>query len=84
MYALPQQLWDLDNGDVIRTFDDHNSQISCLQWHPTNPHLFLSTSINGSAFQWDKRVAGVHVVEFKLPDKTPPWILSVGQILVGF
>ncbi|KNE66166.1 hypothetical protein AMAG_10415 [Allomyces macrogynus ATCC 38327] len=69
--------WDLNSGVPIRTYAGHIAQISSAQWHPTQPHMFLASAVNGRCGQWDTRVPGdLPVVKFPLPEKTPPWILS--------
>ncbi|KAI9216147.1 WD40-repeat-containing domain protein [Blastocladiella britannica] len=85
--------WDLNTGQQISripaaaTTDPTadavvppliRSQVSALQWHPTDPNLVLVTQSAGQVSLLDMRVPpGSPAVEFGMPAKTPPWALSV-------
>ncbi|KAI9175328.1 Transcription factor spt8 [Blastocladiella emersonii ATCC 22665] len=68
--------WDLNTGAPVFKLTSHVSQISSISAHPRDPNLYLSTAINGTAYQWDVRSPTRPASAFHLPEKTPPWTLS--------
>lgn len=52
------RLWDKRSTEGMKAklrFKSHKSCVTALQWHPTNAHLFLSSSHDGSLKLWDIR-----------------------------
>lgn len=43
-------------------------------------NIILTTSIDGNAFVWDRRVPNGVARKLLLPDRTPPWCLSVSFV----
>ncbi|RCH92078.1 Transcription factor spt8 [Rhizopus azygosporus] len=79
--------WDLNQGAIIRSYDGHSSQLSSAEYQPIytpedvdytwdkkNPNIFLTTSVDGGCFIWDKREKDPR--KLPLPNGTPPWCLS--------
>lgn len=89
--------WDLNTGDIIRSYDGHCSQLSCAQfqpmyapnvpetmgendtqlWNQKNQNTLMTTSIDGQSLIWDRREPSKAARKLKVPDRTPPWCLSV-------
>jgi transcriptional activator SPT8 len=42
-----------------------------------DPNIMLTTSIDGNCLVWDRREPTAAARRLNLPDKTPPWCLSV-------
>ena len=47
------------------------------EWDQKNPNIFMTTSFDGQCFIWDRREPEKDVTKLGLPDRTPPWCLSV-------
>ncbi|KAG0165088.1 Transcription factor spt8 [Apophysomyces sp. BC1015] len=46
-------------------------------WDQKNPNILLTTSIDGQCLIWDRREPSKDANRLGLPEKTPPWCLSV-------
>ncbi|KAJ2294962.1 Transcription factor spt8 [Coemansia sp. RSA 2706] len=73
--------WDLNVGRLARAFSGHTSQISSVEFQPTNTEsratpLLLTASIDGQCLLWDMRAPHALPQHFLLPKKTPPWATS--------
>lgn len=94
--------WDLNTGSIVRSYDGHNSQLSCAlfqplyspyvpdtlddeqqgpRWNERNQNVFMTTSIDGQCLLWDRREPDKDARKLKVPDRTPPWCLSVSILL---
>ncbi|CAO3650405.1 unnamed protein product [Cunninghamella blakesleeana] len=73
----------IDNTTTNTPNDSNNSNNNnndpSLLWDQKDPNIFLSTSIDGQCYLWDKRVDKeiVNTNKLNIPDKKiPPWCLS--------
>jgi len=48
--------WDVDTGDVLKTFTDHTGDVMSLATNPENSSLFVSGSVDTTAKIWDLRL----------------------------
>lgn len=48
-------LWDVNDGKVLQTFDDHKGDVMSLSICPNNRNLFVSGSVDTTARVWDIR-----------------------------
>ncbi|KAI8887143.1 WD40 repeat-like protein, partial [Backusella circina FSU 941] len=61
---------------VMPTNTDEPVDTSELVWDEKDPHLLMTTSIDGQCLLWDRREPEKDARRLKLPDRTPPWCLS--------
>jgi len=47
--------WDIETGEVLRTFKDHTGDVMSLAINPTNPDIFVSGSVDSTTRIWDIR-----------------------------
>ena len=47
--------WDVEQGEAINTFGDHNGDVMSLAISPTDEHVFVSGSCDSTAKVWDIR-----------------------------
>jgi len=47
--------WDIENGEVINTFSEHNGDVMSLAISPSNANVFVSGSVDSTAKVWDIR-----------------------------
>jgi len=47
--------WDIESGEVLKTFSDHKGDVMSLSISPSNPNLFVSGSVDSTAKIWDVR-----------------------------
>jgi len=48
-------LWDVESGEVLKTFSDHKGDVMSLDISPTNNNLFVTGSVDATAKVWDIR-----------------------------
>lgn len=48
-----------------------------LLWNNKNPNIMLTTSVDGQCLLWDRREPTQAAKRLPIPDRTPPWCLSV-------
>lgn len=48
--------WDVNSGDVVKTFTDHTGDVMSVAISPENSNLFVSGSVDTTAKIWDLRV----------------------------
>lgn len=64
---------DKDTSTTSNTDQPSSSQV----FEEKDENIFLTTSFDGQCFIWDRREPESAVRKLGLPDKTPPWCLSV-------
>jgi len=47
--------WDIEKGEVIKTFSDHRGDVMSLSISPSNSNVFVSGSVDTTAKVWDIR-----------------------------
>lgn len=47
--------WDLESGEVLNTFSDHQGDVMSLAISPDNKNVFVSGSVDATAKVWDIR-----------------------------
>lgn len=47
--------WDVEKGEVLKTFSDHTADVMSLCVSPTNSNIFVSGSVDTTARVWDIR-----------------------------
>ncbi|KAJ8660631.1 hypothetical protein O0I10_003679 [Lichtheimia ornata] len=60
------RLWDTESRACAATFMGHSSSLRSIDWHPTNPNLLVSSSMDGSFMMWDLRHKQIKVHKDKL------------------
>lgn len=48
--------WDVNTGDVLKTFNDHTGDVMSISISPENSNIFVSGSVDGTAKIWDLRI----------------------------
>jgi len=48
-------LWDIESGEVLKTFSQHHGDVMSLAICPTNQNVFVSGSVDTTAKVWDIR-----------------------------
>lgn len=51
-----------------------------LLWNQRNQNILMTTSIDGQCLLWDRREPEKDARRLKVPDRTPPWCLSVSNM----
>ncbi|MDA1139543.1 MAG: WD40 repeat domain-containing protein [Planctomycetota bacterium] len=64
------RLWDVDSGEVIRTFTGHTSMVNCIAWHPERASVATGSGLfrgaDCSARVWDiSSGETIHHLEFQ-------------------
>ncbi len=58
------RLWDVDSGEVIRTYSGHSSIVNCIAWHPRQPLAVTGSGLfrgsDCSARIWDVSTGRSH------------------------
>jgi transcriptional activator SPT8 len=62
--------------DTSEEKDEQDEQVG-LPPMSRDPNIMLTTSIDGNCLIWDRREPTEAARRLSLPDKTPPWALSV-------
>ncbi|XP_022809527.1 WD repeat-containing protein wdr-5.3-like [Stylophora pistillata] len=57
-YDKSARLFDVETGQVIKVFP-HKNYVTCVQFHPSHPALFLAGTFKSSILCWDKRTGSV-------------------------
>nr|XP_054758333.1 WD repeat-containing protein 25-like [Lytechinus pictus] len=52
------RLSDARSGTNFQVFD-HSSYVTCIKWHPTDPHMFISGSYGSTMYCWDTRTGSI-------------------------
>mmetsp|Transcript_6329 Transcript_6329/g.13231 ORF Transcript_6329/g.13231 Transcript_6329/m.13231 type:complete len:354 (-) Transcript_6329:418-1479(-) len=47
--------WDVNSGEVLKTFSDHTADVMSLSISPSNNNIFVSGSVDTTAKIWDLR-----------------------------
>jgi len=47
--------WNVETGEVLQTFSDHNGDVMSLALNESNPNIFVSGSVDCTARIWDIR-----------------------------
>lgn len=47
--------WDVESGEVIKTFSEHEADVMSLAVNPLNQNIFVSGSVDATAKVWDIR-----------------------------
>lgn len=47
--------WDVETGEVMKTFSDHTGDVMSLSISPSNPNIFVSGSVDATGRIWDVR-----------------------------
>ena len=66
-----------DTSNSTSTTDQPSSSQTTQVYEEKDENIFLTTSFDGQCFIWDRREPESAVKKLGLPDKTPPWCLSV-------
>jgi transcriptional activator SPT8 len=66
-----------DPSDVNSESEEVKTEPNGLEPLGKDPNIMLTTSIDGNCLIWDRREPSVAARRLNLPDKTPPWCLSV-------
>jgi guanine nucleotide-binding protein G(I)/G(S)/G(T) subunit beta-1 len=48
--------WDVNSGDVLKTFTDHKGDVMSVSISPDNSNIFVSGSVDTTAKVWDLRI----------------------------
>jgi len=48
--------WDVNSGEVLKTFTDHNGDVMSVAISPDNANVFVSGSVDTTAKVWDLRI----------------------------
>jgi transcriptional activator SPT8 len=62
-----------NEDEDMESKEDSNGRESLVK----DPNIMLTTSIDGNCLIWDRREPTAAARRLNLPDKTPPWCLSV-------
>ena len=66
-----------DASDANSETEDTKAEPSGPEPLSKDPNIMLTTSIDGTCLLWDRREPAEASRRLNLPDKTPPWCLSV-------
>lgn len=50
--------WDVQSGEVVKSFTDHTGDVMSVAIGPDNPDIFVSGSVDTTAKIWDLRIGG--------------------------
>lgn len=72
-----------DKADQMETSEPkpgESEQPESVQSSKHDGNVILTTSIDGNCFIWDRRLASKPARKLSVPEKTPPWCLSVSGL----
>ena len=49
-------LWDVEAGNKVQEFGEHNGDVMSISLNPTDKNLFISGSVDATAKLWDMRL----------------------------
>lgn len=62
---------------VHTPYTSQDDEDAALLWNQKSEHVLMTTSIDGQCLLWDRREPAQQARRLPVPDRTPPWCLSV-------
>ena len=79
------QVWDMRMpSNHINEMNHHDSQVTCVEWHPTKPQMCISGADDGKVYIWDNSKNGEEQARKDYDDGPPemlfPHVMHNSQI----
>lgn len=73
------QISSADFQPIYTPYSESNQDTNdaALLWNKKNDNVLMTTSMDGQCLIWDRREPSHRVRRLPIPDRTPPWCLSV-------